>query len=263
MEYRWAGRALTIHVWLPGTVPAGPVAAAVRAAWPGASATIADATDPVPVPSTGNTVRDEGGALAPAMPAWYPLEIDHDTDPTRALVAAGAGLSAGERACVQILARPAAPRRVTQARRAAAALRTGRPPGGGLLDPATWLRGGLNLLTELITPTRSHARGPAGTGGRCHRIRSATTTPARPWTSPWRRSGRSASATPSPPNPAAAPTPTPTRSAGGWSPSPTASPPRTASTPAATGCAAGSWPTRPRCSPAAGSPAGSCCPPTN
>src|SRR5436309_3068960 len=37
MEYRWAGRALTIHVWLPGTVPAGPVAAAVRAAWPGAS----------------------------------------------------------------------------------------------------------------------------------------------------------------------------------------------------------------------------------
>jgi hypothetical protein len=162
LEYRWAGRALTIHVWLPGTVPAGPVAAAVRAAWPGASATIDDATDPVPVPTEGNTVRDEGGALAPAMPAWYPLETDHDTDPTRALVAAGAGLAAGERACVQILARPAAPRRVTQARRAAAGLRTGRPPGGGVLDPTTWLRGGLKLFTELITPTRSH---PPRSGG--------------------------------------------------------------------------------------------------
>ena len=159
VEYRWAGRALTIHVWLPGTIPAGPVAGAVRAAWPGASATIAEATEPVPIPSKGNTVRDEGGALAPAMPAWYPLEVDHDTDPTRALVAAGAGLAAGERACVQILARPAAPRRVAKARRAAAALRTGRPPGGGLLDPTTWLRGGLNLVTELLTPTRHTPRG--------------------------------------------------------------------------------------------------------
>ena len=129
VEYRWAGRALTIHVWLPGTIPAGPVAGAVRAAWPGASATITQATAPVPIPSKGNSVRDAGGALAPAMPAWYPLQVDHDTDPTRALVAAGAGLAAGERACVQILARPAAPRRVAKARRAAAALRTGRPPG--------------------------------------------------------------------------------------------------------------------------------------
>lgn len=157
MEYRWAGRALTIQVWLPGTVPAGPVAAAARAAWPGASATIAEATDPVPVPTEDNRVLEVDGALAPALPTWYPLQTDHDTDPTRALVAAGAGLSGGERACVQILARPAAPRRVQQARRAAAALRTGRPPGG-VLDPAAWLRGGLNLLTELITPARSTAR---------------------------------------------------------------------------------------------------------
>ncbi len=163
VEYRWAGRELTIHVWLPGTVPAGPVAAAVRAAWPGASATITDASDPVPVPTDSNAVRDEGGVLTPALPAWYPLEVDHDTDPTRALVAAGAGLATSERACVQILARPAAPRRVTQARRAAAALRTGRPPGG-LLDPTAWLRGGLNLLTDVITPTRGRTGGSGGYG---------------------------------------------------------------------------------------------------
>lgn len=161
LEYRWAGRALTIHVWLPGTVPAGPVAAAVRAAWPGAAATITDATTPVPVPGAGPVVRDDGGALAPALPAWYPLEVDHDVDPTRALVAAGSGLSGGERACVQILARPAAPRRVGRLRTGAAGLRTGRPPGGGPLDPTTWARGALNLLTELLSPSGTGSR-PTG-----------------------------------------------------------------------------------------------------
>src|SRR6266545_465066 len=151
VEYRWAGRQLTIVVWVPGQVATGPVAAAARAAWPGASTTVADADAPMP-----EAARAEGGALAPALPAWYPLEVDHDADPTRALVAAGSGLHAGERACVQILARPAAPRRVARLRKGAAALRTGRPPGGGLLDPTTWLRGALNVVTELATPTRTH-----------------------------------------------------------------------------------------------------------
>src|SRR4051794_40409673 len=96
VEYRWAGRQLSLVVWLPGTVPAGPVAGAVRAAWPGATASVAAATAPLPVPAHGNQVRDAGGALAPAMPAWYPLQVDHDTDPTRALVAAGSGLGDGE-----------------------------------------------------------------------------------------------------------------------------------------------------------------------
>ena len=40
-------------------------------------------------------------------------------------------------ACVQILARPATPRQIARLRRGAAALRTGQPPAGGLLDPAT------------------------------------------------------------------------------------------------------------------------------
>lgn len=155
MEYRWAGRQLTIHLWLPGTIPTGPITAAVRAAWPGASATATDAEPPLPVPGDDNHVRDAGGALAPAMPAWYPLEVDHDADPTRALVAAGTGLAATERACVQILTRPAAPRRVTKLRKGATALPTGRPPGSGILDPTTWLRGALNVVTELITPART------------------------------------------------------------------------------------------------------------
>ena len=40
------------------------------------------------------------------MPAWYPLETDHDADPMRPLVATGSGLHTTEQACVQILARP-------------------------------------------------------------------------------------------------------------------------------------------------------------
>jgi hypothetical protein len=155
MEYRWAGRELTIHVWLPGTVPTGPVTAAVRAAWPGAAAAVADATAPVPIPDDNNHVHDDGGTLAPALPAWYPLDVDHDLDPTRALVAAGSGLAATEHACVQILARPASPRQVAKLRRGAAALRTGRPPEGPL-EPTRWLRGALNLFTDLLNPTHPH-----------------------------------------------------------------------------------------------------------
>lgn len=155
MEYRWAGRHLTIGVWLPGTVSAGPVAAAVRAAWPGASVTITPATPPLPVPDDDNRVREDGGALAPALAAWYPLRVDHDTDPARALVAAGAGLAGTEHACVQILARPAPPRRVAALRRGAVALRTGRPPGRGIGDPSTWLRASLTLITDLLSPTRT------------------------------------------------------------------------------------------------------------
>ncbi|WP_328469109.1 type IV secretion system DNA-binding domain-containing protein [Actinoplanes sp. NBC_00393] len=153
-EYRWTGRQLTIHVWLPGTVSPGPVAAAVRAAWPGATATITDAAAPLPISDHSQRAHDEGGLLAPTLPAWYPLETDHDADPTRALIAAGTSLARTEDACVQILARPASPRRITQLRRGAAALRTGRPTTG-LLDPVAWLRAGLDLATELLTPVRS------------------------------------------------------------------------------------------------------------
>jgi hypothetical protein len=159
LEYRWSGRQLTIIVWVPGTVPAGPIAAAARAAWPGAATTVTDAAPPIPL-----SARAVGGVLTPALPAWYPLETDHDTDPTRALVAAGSGLHDTERACVQVLARPAAPRLVARLRQGAAALRTGRPPGGGLLDPTTWLRGTLNIATELVTPTGSHPYRASGYG---------------------------------------------------------------------------------------------------
>lgn len=146
VEYRWAGRHLTIVVWVPGTVAAGPVAAAVRAAWPGAACTVQDVTAPIPA-----AAHAKGGALAPALPGWYPLNVDHDTDPMRPLVATGAGLHTTERACVQVLARPATGRQVARLRKGAAALRTGKPPTGAVIDPTPLVRCGLNLLTEIIT----------------------------------------------------------------------------------------------------------------
>src|SRR5690606_9757272 len=78
--------------WVPGTVPAGPVAAAVRAAWPGAACTIDEVT--APIPGSAAETRPGRGALAPALPAWDPLNADHHTDPMRPLVGAGCGLPA-------------------------------------------------------------------------------------------------------------------------------------------------------------------------
>jgi hypothetical protein len=151
-EYRWTGRQLTIGVWLPGTVPAGPVAAAARGAWPGATTTITPATAPLPVDAVS-----EGGMLAPALPAWYRLRTDHDADPLRPLISELSGLADHEHACVQLLTRPATPRQVRRLRRGTGTLRTGAPPTS-LLDPTSWTRGLLNLLTP--GPARRHRNGP-------------------------------------------------------------------------------------------------------
>ncbi|KAB1116841.1 ATP-binding protein [Micromonospora aurantiaca] len=125
-EYTWTGRALTIRVWVPGTVPPGAVEAAVRAAWPAATLTTEDAAAPIPA-QVGEEV---GGAHWPQHTDGLPLRSEHDTDPLRALLAAGAEVRHREHACVQILARPAPARRVRAARRAAASTSThphGRP----------------------------------------------------------------------------------------------------------------------------------------
>ncbi|MBT8226377.1 MAG: type IV secretion system DNA-binding domain-containing protein [Dactylosporangium sp.] len=164
MEYRWTGRQLTIAIWVPGTVPAGPVAAAVQAAWPAATATISRATTPIPT----DTRVAVGGALAPAMPAWYPLNTDHDTDPLRPLIAAGTGLHANESACVQILARPATPRQVARLRHGATSLKTGRPAGHGVLDPTWLLRGILNVTEELFSTGRASSHHTRGHGPQPH-----------------------------------------------------------------------------------------------
>ena len=132
-EYRWTGRALTIVVWVPGTVAVPALAAAARAAWPATTVTTQAATAPIP----DTVAAADGGALLPVLAEAYPLRIDHATDPLRQVVGAGTGLRHHEYACVQILARPATPRRVARLRRAAARLRTPSGAVQGLLDLAT------------------------------------------------------------------------------------------------------------------------------
>jgi hypothetical protein len=181
VEYRWAGRRLTIWCWVPGPVPARLVAAAARAAWPGATTTVEDSVPPVPV---GGRVRvrgsrrrspdllAEGGVLAPRLPAGYPLRADHDADPLRPLIQAAAQLGGDQAACVQVLARPATPRQVARLRRHARALRTGQPSTRhGSLQPtgmlAALLVGGLlRPILDLATPGTGRHRSSSSTAGR-------------------------------------------------------------------------------------------------
>jgi len=139
-EYTWTGRTLTIRIWVPGTIPPGAVEAAVTAAWPGVTTTTEPAGDPIP-----SEVTDQaGGALWPQETPALPLRTDHDVDPLRALLAAGASIRSTEHACVQILTRPASPARVRAARRTATAF--GSPPGTNTDSMAR----ALTLLTSLV-----------------------------------------------------------------------------------------------------------------
>src|SRR5256884_6735132 len=147
-EYRWTGRALTISVWVPGTVAAATVAADARAAWPAATVTVHDQpTPPIRLDVTGQT----GGALLPVLAEAYPLRVEHDTDPLRQLVAAGTGLRHHEHACIQVLARPAAPRRIARLRRTPAQLRDPAPSRGmDALSPSG--TGSQNRGTAMLRP---------------------------------------------------------------------------------------------------------------
>jgi hypothetical protein len=138
-EYTWTGRALSIRVWVPGTVPSGAVEAAVRAAWPAATMTTEDADAPIP----HEVGEQAGGAHWPQHADVLPLRVEHNADPLRALLAAGAEVRHREHACVQILARPASARRVRAARRSAAT--TSNHPHGRP-DPATHAAAGAARL---------------------------------------------------------------------------------------------------------------------
>src|SRR4051812_27242664 len=186
LEYRWSGRQMQIVVWVPGTVAAQAVAAAARAAWPGASTRIEPAGAPLLAPATGtgsppaapgSRGREAGAALVPALPAWSPLATagEHKVDPLRALVAGGAQLRPREQACVQVLARPAGARRVARATAGALALRTGAP--GGRSPGEQVVVGALRALTDLLTPGSGPARRlpPAPAGAHPLRERDART----------------------------------------------------------------------------------------
>ena len=69
-EYRWAGRALTIVIWVPGTVAVRAVAAAARAAWPARTVTVEDR--PPPPIALRRQRRRRAGRLLPVHAGGVP-----------------------------------------------------------------------------------------------------------------------------------------------------------------------------------------------
>lgn len=154
-QYAWTGRELRISLWVPGTVPPGAVEAAIRAAWPSAATTTDDAPPPIPL----DAAPAVGGHLLPQAAEWLPFNTDFDADPLRALMAAGAQLRPGEHAVVQVLTRPATPRRAYRARRTAGRLRDGRT-ATPTINPATPIL----WLLEAFQTGASTRRGTAAGG---------------------------------------------------------------------------------------------------
>ena len=171
-EYVFDPEGMRIQLWVPGPVPPGLAERAVQAAWPGAHTTTRPATAPLNVPTDpdgptnldGPTDQDgqgraqvlvAGAQLRLGRSEALPLRTDFDADPVRALLAAPAGLDAGQQAVVSVLARPVTGRRVRRARRAGRHLQAGRSTrrSGRLLD----------LLTDLLTPGPARRRGRTGT----------------------------------------------------------------------------------------------------
>lgn len=151
-EYVFTPEGIRMRVWVPGPVSPHLVARAIDAAWPGVTTHITAAAPPVPPDAAG-----VGGQLTLARPDHLPLRSAHDADPLRALLGATARMPAGEQACVQILARPAAGRRLAHARQDAADLRGA--------TPNTTRRGAIfDLVSPTAPPVRSHPRGPADPG---------------------------------------------------------------------------------------------------
>ncbi|WP_062214423.1 type IV secretory system conjugative DNA transfer family protein [Streptomyces sp. NBRC 109706] len=130
-EYVTDRETLSLQIWVPGVVPPGLVERAVEAAWPGAHTRTTPATSPLPgrlAKEGDGEIELVAGQLRLARSEALPIRTDFATDPIRALLGAPVGLGPGERAVVQILARPVAGRRLRAARRAARRLRSGRSP---------------------------------------------------------------------------------------------------------------------------------------
>lgn len=138
-EYAWDGPELRARLWVPGCIPAGLIARAVEAAWPAARTSISEPR--AAFPQEAHLVT--GGVLRLARPDHHPISTDGSTgrgaDPVRALLGAASGISVGQHALVQVLARPITGRRLARAHRAAAELRGAYQPTlvGRLLDLLT------------------------------------------------------------------------------------------------------------------------------
>ena len=122
----WADTSgLRLGLWICPTVSPTAVVKAVESAWPGAHAEIA--TPPCLPPRR----RVTGGKARLAAPDWFPLDsASVGGDPLRGVLACLTCDEPTDAVVVQMLARPAAGRRVARLRRAARAIRRGQPTTG-------------------------------------------------------------------------------------------------------------------------------------
>lgn len=168
-EYRFAEGTLGVALFVPDSVPPGVVERAVEAAWPAARATATAIDAPCPLPP-GRAVS--GARFRVAGPAWRSLRVDHDADPLRAVVGAGATAAPGAATVVQVVARPA--RRRSGARLARQAAQggwgrsgspRGRPPvvARGTRQDGDW-RAATEKAQDLLWrgEVRAVVAGPAG-----------------------------------------------------------------------------------------------------
>ncbi|MFN2538107.1 MAG: type IV secretory system conjugative DNA transfer family protein, partial [Mycobacteriales bacterium] len=162
-EYRWSTAGLRIALWVPGGVPPAVVERAVEAAWPAARTATEPATGPLP-----EAMTVVGGAMRLARPGWFPLRAEHDSDPLRALLAAGEPGMPGEHVAVQVLARPLTRKAQARCRQAAFALRTGRPTSRVL------------RLLDLVMPGPATPAPPATDPIRTAQVRAVTDKAAWP-----------------------------------------------------------------------------------
>jgi hypothetical protein len=94
---------VSMALWVPRTVPPGLVERAVEAAWPGARTEVTNASSIVDENAKAIAITE----LALAEPEWFPIGEAPDDEPLRLALGTMTALEEGERAAVQILARPA------------------------------------------------------------------------------------------------------------------------------------------------------------
>lgn len=156
-EYVFTADGVRLQIWVPGLVPAGMIERAIQAAWPAARTTTLPATaEPADLTDVGPEPAALGGELRLARSEALPIRTAFDADPLRALLGATVGLNPGQRAVVQVLARPVTGRRVARMRRAARHAQADRStrPGGQLLDALTPRPGRRQATTHPAEPDR-------------------------------------------------------------------------------------------------------------
>jgi TraM recognition site of TraD and TraG/Type IV secretion-system coupling protein DNA-binding domain len=109
------------RLWVPRAIPPGLIERAVCAAWPGASATVAEAPIIPPRPEMARATSE----LVLSGPGWFSLDTTTKPDPLPLILGQLAGLGADEHSLVQVMARPATSREQHRLRTAARRIRKG------------------------------------------------------------------------------------------------------------------------------------------